>query len=760
MEQLPAVWGDIENYLKGIAGLDAKALADLKKHFEEGEGKKGIHFFLIRYAAGEVIMAKGTTSDFAAVHLQGRVRVREQAAVQRISGTGCWEQPMARRLETLVLRQAAAWPDKALPRRGLFAWLAPVYRRLPGVPVGLIDFCERWVSTALAQRLRDHVARALHGRLPSVRRLERELSDPGAGTALAASGQQANSSEPIITIRNEHGAVKPLEDRFLGITGTLWNQPRSVTLIAEDDPQAGGGPCVMLLIKRKALEIIKDKNPRFYEQKMIEFVRSTLPAVLAKNRLFRDRLFVGDVLDWEALLSALQGKTAGFKRLHKLHERLRDSIPWLAKATAPHLDGPEKVQIVERLNDALTSPDLTSPQLHANPASNETDAQEMLGRRTRLNECEVFRLNRLLLEASLPGAIAKAPRLFPLTNEEFRAFTEALAAEHQRKFGKPLQPERLENKDKKSVKKGVLVFKQGDPADSIYLILSGMVRISVELAGGQSMVNNLEADAYFGESAVLDNALDGQGMPVRSAAVETLCSSTLLRLDRDVLRSLFNGPYAALGDKLKRERQLLFSRDEQMRSGRLLPPHEPPQALADRLMLTRNLLLIDMDKCTRCDQCVQGCAEAHDGLPRFHRANPDYRFGKWEAAGACMHCLDAPCQEACPVGAITWLENQAVQIHRDRCIGCSNCAIDCPFEVIDMMERLTVDDAPSTSITKKKKTGARTKDPIVATKCDLCLTDSFDPPCVACCPYDAARRVDPVTFFPELKSWANFADRS
>jgi len=48
---------------------------------------------------------------------------------------------------------------------------------------------------------------------------------------------------------------------------------------------------------------------------------------------------------------------------------------------------------------------------------------------------------------------------------------------------------------------------------------------------------------------------------------------------------------------------------------------------------------------------------------------------------------------------------------------------------------------------------------IVANKCDLCLTQEHDPPCVACCPYDAAQRVDPVEFFPELKGWANVMDR-
>ena len=331
-----------------------------------------------------------------------------------------------------------------------------------------------------------------------------------------------------------------------------------------------------------------------------------------------------------------------------------------------------------------------------------------------------------------------------------------------------LRPERLEVvRDKRSgTKKGVVVFKQGDPADAVVFILGGMVRVSMDLPGGRTMVNNQGADTCIGESAILDGAAPwptqlasasspptqaasatAPAAPVRSASVETLCDTTLLRLDRDILQRLCAGPYRALADKLRRARQLLTVRDEQMRAGRLVPPSEPPLAIAERLMLTRNLLLIDMGKCTRCDQCVRGCAEAHDLQPRFHRANPELRFGRWEVAGACLHCLDAPCQQACPVGAITLLEDSAVQIHRDRCIGCSQCANECPFGVIDMYAPTSPADAPSS------------KKGIVANKCDLCLTQDADPPCVACCPYDAARRVAPVEFFPELHTWAGFATR-
>lgn len=291
MQQIPAEWNKIEEHLQGIPGLDGKALAQLKMYYEEGEAKRGIHFFLIQYAAGEVIMAKGTTSDYAAVQLQGRVRVRDTAPPAPTMGRGCWEKPLARRLENLVLRQAATWPKDTPPRRGWLGWLGPMYRVMPALPLRLIDFAEHWLPASTAERLRDHVARSLYDRMTPVRRLERDLSDPNAAL-VASEGRPATPPVAIITIRDAANNVKPLEDRFMGITGTLWNQPRSVTLIADDDPDDGGKPCVMLLIKRKALEEIIKRSPRFYEQKMAEFMRSTLPALLAKNRLFRDRLFV------------------------------------------------------------------------------------------------------------------------------------------------------------------------------------------------------------------------------------------------------------------------------------------------------------------------------------------------------------------------------------------------------------------------------------------------------------------------------------
>ncbi|MBV8297471.1 MAG: 4Fe-4S dicluster domain-containing protein [Acidimicrobiia bacterium] len=48
----------------------------------------------------------------------------------------------------------------------------------------------------------------------------------------------------------------------------------------------------------------------------------------------------------------------------------------------------------------------------------------------------------------------------------------------------------------------------------------------------------------------------------------------------------------------------------------------------------------------------------------------------------CKHCVTAPCQQACPTGAIVHNEFENVYIQADICNGCSYCIAACPFGVI------------------------------------------------------------------------------
>jgi Fe-S-cluster-containing dehydrogenase component/CRP-like cAMP-binding protein len=288
------------------------------------------------------------------------------------------------------------------------------------------------------------------------------------------------------------------------------------------------------------------------------------------------------------------------------------------------------------------------------------------------------------------------------------------------------------------------IYKAGDAADALYLIMSGQVRVSRQAHDGPMILNHLTSDGYFGEACIVEGGL-------RTATVTAVGPVNLLRIDRTVVAKFMNrDKYPQIAANLAEAREHTLTRDQSLQAGLRLPPPNPSAEIAFKIVSTQNILLIDMDLCTRCDQCVRGCADAHDGLPRFHRANPEYRFGKWEVAAACFHCKEAPCQWACPVGAITLLDDGAVQIHRNRCIGCTACEKACPFDVITMLPPIHPEEAASMREDKQA----------IATKCDLCLSSDRAPPCVVSCPYDAARRGNPLDLFPHLKGWATPAEAS
>jgi formate dehydrogenase iron-sulfur subunit len=84
----------------------------------------------------------------------------------------------------------------------------------------------------------------------------------------------------------------------------------------------------------------------------------------------------------------------------------------------------------------------------------------------------------------------------------------------------------------------------------------------------------------------------------------------------------------------------------------------------------------------------------------------------------CKHCANAPCQEACPTGAIIRTEFDTVYVQQDICNGCGYCIVACPFGVIARDEQ-----------------GDH-----LAHKCTLCydrLKDSLEPACAKACPTDS-----------------------
>src|SRR5260370_41643449 len=90
------------------------------------------------------------------------------------------------------------------------------------------------------------------------------------------------------------------------------------------------------------------------------------------------------------------------------------------------------------------------------------------------------------------------------------------------------------------------------------------------------------------------------------------------------------------------------------------------QFLSQGLMEAQNLLILDLQNCTRCDACVNACADAHDGITRLFRAG--LRFNQYLVATSCRQCRDPLCMVGCPVGSVR-RPNSLEVILEERCTG-------------------------------------------------------------------------------------------
>ncbi len=163
----------------------------------------------------------------------------------------------------------------------------------------------------------------------------------------------------------------------------------------------------------------------------------------------------------------------------------------------------------------------------------------------------------------------------------------------------------------------------------------------------------------------------------------------------------------------------------------------------NRLFNGTETMVIDLDRCTRCDDCVRACAATHDNNPRFLRHGPIH--DRLMVAQACMHCADPICMIGCPTGAIhrDSFEGNVV-INPSTCIGCSACANNCPYGAIRMTEARDTDGEILVASDFR---------PILkATKCDLCLDQNGGPACERACPHDALKRMN-LNTLDELLPW-------
>jgi len=279
---------------------------------------------------------------------------------------------------------------------------------------------------------------------------------------------------------------------------------------------------------------------------------------------------------------------------------------------------------------------------------------------------------------------------------------------------------------------GQTIVQQGEAADSFYLVRIGFVKVSENYPGGEMVVAYLSRGDYFGEIGLL-------GGGVRTATCTALDHVELVRISGDDFRDM-----VARFPSVRAGLEAIAAERSAANQQRLQMVHSVPidQFLSQGLMEAQSLLILDLQNCTRCDACVNACADAHDGVTRLVRDG--LRFDRYLVATSCRQCRDPLCMVGCPVGSIR-RRNSLEVIIEDWCIGCGLCARNCPYGNINLHPFEVLAEDPANI--GRKKAVIKQK----ATSCDLC-THLKEPSCVYACPHDAAHRVDPKTFFAEMLS--------
>ncbi|MFM8633419.1 MAG: cyclic nucleotide-binding domain-containing protein [Planctomycetia bacterium] len=283
-----------------------------------------------------------------------------------------------------------------------------------------------------------------------------------------------------------------------------------------------------------------------------------------------------------------------------------------------------------------------------------------------------------------------------------------------------------------TVDKGQPIFRQGDVATDFYKVRFGFVKVSQRMGEHERVLDYLGPGRTFGEIGLISSMVDldadlaasGGARTLRVATCTALDTVELVRIRGDDFRAIVERSPVVRNELVAEARRLLtlnIERGQQADDGL-------EEFISNGLYSAQKLLVLDLESCTRCDECTRACSDTHEGVTRLIREG--LRFENFLVASSCRSCLDPYCLVGCPVDAIHRKPREnhpgAVEIViEDHCIGCGLCSSNCPYGNISMH--------------KDEEENRR-----LATTCDLCrdlVGPDEDPSCVYACPHNAAFRM-------------------
>lgn len=330
-----------------------------------------------------------------------------------------------------------------------------------------------------------------------------------------------------------------------------------------------------------------------------------------------------------------------------------------------------------------------------------------------------------------------------------------------------------------SFEDGEVVIEAGTKADAVYIVRAGGMASFVESNGGERTLGFYKGSASFGEHSIVSEAATWP------ASYRTLMQTSLIKLPKKAFAQLSDASQIGLTRAANR----LIGSDDADALQKGDATDVGARSVLDELfvMVEREsvkggrALVIDRQKCVRCNMCVESCETVHDdGIPRLSKVGTPIATDE-VLITACYHCDTPQCMLSCEYGAIRRDPQGRVRFEYDSCVGCAGCIDGCPYGVIRLVESVQQKpqpsffqslpligklfgepEAPAASPAATDASGEAVKPRSVGAggkvspvngktiKCDLCAGLPFEA-CVYNCPTTAILRKEPQGLFDKRR---------
>jgi Fe-S-cluster-containing hydrogenase component 2/CRP-like cAMP-binding protein len=229
---------------------------------------------------------------------------------------------------------------------------------------------------------------------------------------------------------------------------------------------------------------------------------------------------------------------------------------------------------------------------------------------------------------------------------------------------------------------GETIATEGEEADAFYLVRSGAVKCYKEEGGKPRVLAYYMGNSSFGEHSVatVDRTWPG--------TYETMTWTDVVKIPREAFESV-REIRPEVHRVLSSTANLMLGGDAEALSrlySKSLSMDEIDVMVYRESVKGGEALVIDKDKCIRCNACVEACVSVHDDrVPRISKVGTQVSSDD-VLITACYHCAIPDCMSSCGYGAIRRDAQGVVVFVYDNCVGCAACVEACPYDVIRMTE--------------------------------------------------------------------------